>query len=711
MGLYTVLTNPTDFKFYGGGKFPNVNAVSSTVSFGQKLIGYNKPSGTFHAGAFLPKEQKPYITVPIPDLGVSFKDQNPTLITLPGWEDGLPGIKQLNNLSEKIRYNSNSWGQDFLNRGNLYGLTRSKDDIKRLTSYFLDGTKGLLFIAKQNLLSRVGVKTESPNNLSNALGFINGGVYLPTSTLAQAAVSGMGGHLLKQGIDPTGKLPLLKLSKYEDANNKKTKRNRLVKILGKFSNFPRSGEVKNKTIEKYRGGPGSVLGIGSTKIKYATDSEGKNKANSIVSRKSLTNKFNGNFLTWDNEDYQSVISNSYLYSITKEDFRSKLYSDFDKRKDNKNNKTFEFDYGKKKYLSLSPNYNPNAENTGNIEKRLNYRSGGSSGNRFNYEKGKRDNVKELMSSDLINMSSIYKSQFPNTDKRLKDTIDFRIGIFDNGSIEGDTSIVNIDKNWLHFRALLNKFSESYKSGWKSQEYMGRAEKFYRYNSFDRDISLDFNLVAFSKQELMPIYKKLNYLASHLAPYYSKKGYMSGNLVQLTVGNYLWEQTGFIESIGIDIDNETPWEVNVGLDGDVENGDINIKQVPHMIKVSIKFTPIHRFRPQIQELEDIGKNPTFKFDKDNIKYSNKKFISLQNNQGPERDGYNILPPLPKDTSNLSNSQVSTTNKNSLQSTGLENSNPIYGSFSDPNNTQYGSTTNQVQLQGAQDSLPGGKDYGN
>ena len=267
MGLYTVLTNPTDFKFYGGGKFPNVNAVSSTVSFGQKLIGYNKPSGTFHAGAFLPKEQKPYITVPIPDLGVSFKDQNPTLITLPGWEDGLPGIKQLNNLSEKIRYNSNSWGQDFLNRGNLYGLTRSKDDIKRLTSYFLDGTKGLLFIAKQNLLSRVGVKTESPNNLSNALGFINGGVYLPTSTLAQAAVSGMGGHLLKQGIDPTGKLPLLKLSKYEDANNKKTKRNRLVKILGKFSNFPRSGEVKNKTIEKYRGGPGSVLGIGSTKIK------------------------------------------------------------------------------------------------------------------------------------------------------------------------------------------------------------------------------------------------------------------------------------------------------------------------------------------------------------------------------------------------------------------------------------------------------------
>ena len=152
---------------------------------------------------------------------------------------------------------------------------------------------------------------------------------------------------------------------------------------------------------------------------------------------------------------------------------------------------------------------------------------------------------------------------------------------------------------------------------------------------------------------MPIYKKLNYLASHLAPYYSDVGYMSGNLVQLTVGNYLWEQPGFIDSISIDIDDETPWEVNVGLDGDIENGDINIKQVPHMIKVSISFTPIHRFRPQIQTLTNNDANslgvdadgvPIVGFDKDSTGFGPQRYISLQDNDN-FNSGYNPQSPLP------------------------------------------------------------------
>ena len=641
MGLLQILNGDQDIKFYGGGIFPGPNTVSSTVTFGQKLIGYKKPPGTYLSGAYLSKDQQPYITTPIPDLGVSFRDQNPALLTLPGWEDGLPGIEQLNNLSEKIRYQSNSWGQDFLNRGNLYGLVRSKDDIKRLTSYFLDGTKGLLFIAKQNLLSRVGVQTEAPRNAGNALGFFNDGVYLPTSTLAQAAVSNIGGHVLKQGIDPTGKLPGLKLSKYEDANNKKTKRNRLVKILDKHTK-----RFNKKIIEQYRGGPGSILGIGSTKINYATDSEGKNKINSLVSKKFLNEKF-GNFLTWDNQDFNEdrifgVISTKKLNIKNSEvlnDFRERLI------KPNKQIK-------KSTFLSLSPNYR-----NFNIEKRLHYRSGGEKGNILDYTKGKRDNQGALLSSDLINMSSIYKSSGASQDTELKDIIDFRIGIFDNKSI-GETP--EILKNWLHFRALLDKFSESYKASWKGQDYMGRAEKFYRYNSFDRDINLSFNLSAFSKQELMPIYKKLNYLASHLAPYYSKEGYMSGNLVQLTVGNYLWEQPGFIESLNIDIDDSTPWEINLGLDGKEENGEINVKQVPHRIKVSMKFTPIHRFRPQIQELNGGNLDPTNpQFNQDDNGFGPQRYIALQDKN--TNNGYNqqfaVSSPTPPTPATTNNNQIS------------------------------------------------------
>ena len=645
MGLLQILNGDQDIKFYGGGIFPNPNSVSSTVTFGQKLIGYKKPPGTYQSGAYLPKSDQPYITTPIPDLGVSFKDQNPSLITLPGWEDGLPGIEQLNNLSNKIRYNSNSWGQDFLNRGNLYGLVRSKDDIKRLTSYFLDGTKGLLFIAKQNLLSRVGVQTEAPRNAGNALGFFNDGVYLPTSTLAQSAISNIGGHVLKQGIDPTGKLPFLKLSKYEDANNKKTKSNHLVKILDKHTK-----RFNKRIIKQYRGGPGSKLGIGSTKIRYATDSEGKNKINSLVSKKFLNEKF-GNFLTWDNQDFNedrifSVISTKKLNIKN-----SEILDDFRKKLIEPNGNPIK----KSTFLSLSSNYR-----NFNIEKRLHYRSGGEKGNILDYTRGKRDNQGALLSSDLINMSSIYKSPTPDGSSKLKDIIDFRIGVFDNSSIrEGQNYI---DKSWLHFRALLDKFSEGYKASWKGQDYMGRAEKFYRYNSFDRDINLSFNLVAFSKQELMPIYKKLNYLASTLSPYYSPEGYMSGNLIQLTVGNYLWEQPGFIESLSIDIDDSTPWEINLGLDGKEENGEINVKQVPHRIKVSMKFTPIHRFRPQIQEIYGGNLDPTKpQFNQDDNGFGPQRYITLQDNKGDTNNGYNqqfeIYTPPPPTPATTNNNQIS------------------------------------------------------
>ena len=84
-------------------------------------------------------------------------------------------------------------GPDFTLRANT--LQHVGRDIKRM-SKFLFSTKGVQFIAKQNLLSRTGVKTQ-------ASGFVNDGVYLPTSTIAQAGVNPFGTHLLKQGLDPT----------------------------------------------------------------------------------------------------------------------------------------------------------------------------------------------------------------------------------------------------------------------------------------------------------------------------------------------------------------------------------------------------------------------------------------------------------------------------------------------------------------------------
>ena len=175
--------------------------------------------------------------------------------------------------------------------------------------------------------------------------------------------------------------------------------------------------------------------------------------------------------------------------------------------------------------------------------------------------------------------------------------------------------------------------------------MGRAESFYKYDSFKRDISIGFTVAAQSKQELLPIYKKLNYLASSMAPSYSANGFIRGNLSRITLGNWLWEQPGFISSVDLSIPEESPWEINLPLDGEL---DPDVKQVPHMVQVKLKFTPIHRFRPEITKLGDLSNADNFSGN--NILYQNptygpQRYIALEDKTGPKNTGYDIQPTSP------------------------------------------------------------------
>ena len=151
-------------------------------------------------------------------------------------------------------------------------------------------------------------------------------------------------------------------------------------------------------------------------------------------------------------------------------------------------------------------------------------------------------------------------------------------------------------------------NESYSSKWNSTEFVGRGEPLYRYGGgFNRSLNLAWTVVAQSKDELIPMYQKLNYLASTIAPDYSDNGYMRGNLITLTLGGWFFEQVGFIEGISYDVPSESPWEIAIpGADGtDTTTAGIktdkSVKEMPHMIKVTgFKFTPIQSFLPQIQK---------------------------------------------------------------------------------------------------------------
>jgi hypothetical protein len=118
--------------------------------------------------------------------------------------------------------------------------------------------------------------------------------------------------------------------------------------------------------------------------------------------------------------------------------------------------------------------------------------------------------------------------------------------------------------------------------------MGRAESFYKYKSFSRDISLGFTVVADSEKNLETMYRQLNTLAASIAPTYTAAGYMAGNLHRITVGNYIKGQYGAVTGFTYDITEESPWGIERG------------NQLPYYIKVTgFNLKVIHNFRPESQ----------------------------------------------------------------------------------------------------------------
>jgi hypothetical protein len=228
--------------------------------------------------------------------------------------------------------------------------------------------------------------------------------------------------------------------------------------------------------------------------------------------------------------------------------------------------------------------------TKNIERRVNLGNPGGSKTKINYDfsVGKYPWKDAL---DKITAMPIYQSEAVTDDPEKNDLVKFRIAIIDND----DPS----QKVFIHFRAFIDSFSDSYSAEWNSNKLLGRGENFYTYGGFTRKVSLSWTMAAQSKQELIPIYQKLNYLASTLTPDFSKTtGYMRGNLAQLTVGGYLFEQPGIIEGLTYTIEESSPWEIGIDRNGESDN---NVKELGHIIKVTgFSFTPIHEFIPRKQD---------------------------------------------------------------------------------------------------------------
>jgi hypothetical protein len=212
-------------------------------------------------------------------------------------------------------------------------------------------------------------------------------------------------------------------------------------------------------------------------------------------------------------------------------------------------------------------------------------------------------------ADGITIRSLYLSS--SVDTTLKDTVDFRIVKIDNSG-EGNNT-------YIHFRSYIEGLSDSYTADWGTTKYMGRGENFYFYNGFDRTISFNFKVPILSKYEQQSVYTKLNYLASLCAPDYSSKGginqgFMRGNLIKLTIGDYLVDVPGIFQGLTYTINDDAGWDIARNSEGKKLNGSAGLNDneadtagwvMPRLIEVSgFTFKPIHTFIPKTVNINSI-----------------------------------------------------------------------------------------------------------
>jgi len=651
-------------------------------------------------------------------------------------------------------------GPDFLVRGGLKMVTNAIDDVSRLFKMFIDTknlSAGIGFIVKQNILSRTSVKTPASFGIGYAGskdyyfedgagglvaaggGNINQGVYTPISTLAQAVGNGLGVHANLLGLDPFSPmggivegslfsdpsepgLSKLGLNTYEAATkkfNETSDGNKLVIFNNRANEV---GTTNDTNIYSYSGGPGAVLGIGKTNIRFADQRTGLANANGAAIKAGTYQvgaegrTWSGNLAELSRFDYTqfsrksatSVYSETYLKSIVRrasdraglfedplstgnaieigyngpyQNFNYKVnglidelveYEDDDGNKQYYTRSTFitnpqilyknksktynqpqlitkstlskttqagEYpqDFRKELYnvdnddllieknssvISLSPNYR-----TKNLDKRLNMGQPGKQGGSLrNSENPEQKNIwnyglpaNELQALDKITANPMYSHGIgADGGEAINDLVKFRIAAIDNNN---PGSAV-----YMHFRAFIDSMDDSYSATWNPIRYAGRGDNLYNYEGFNRTVNLSFTIAAQSKAELIPMYKKLNYLASTLAPSYNGAGFMRGNLVRLTIGGYLYEQPGFISSLTYTVPQESPWEIAINEEGE---SDTSVQELPHVIQVTgLSFTPIHTFLPSkpegagIEETTALANNPTT-----GSNAGNQRFIAL------------------------------------------------------------------------------------
>jgi hypothetical protein len=217
-----------------------------------------------------------------------------------------------------------------------------------------------------------------------------------------------------------------------------------------------------------------------------------------------------------------------------------------------------------------------------------------------------------------------------------------------------------------FRAIIGSISDSFNPSWQGFQLIGRGDQNFQYGGFTRDVSFDFTVYATDRDEVKPIWRKLNALAGYTAPEYTTDNIaLVAPWMRLTIGDLFNQQAVIVKSVTYTLHNaDTTWETNI-------EQDPQMMQTPHKVDVNMTVTPITDWLPQKggkfyslakrfdgkSGLPLPGNDNWLSDTRNNAELSQKQLAELAKAQRENKDEFNIVNDDKINISNLAEFDIS------------------------------------------------------
>jgi len=118
------------------------------------------------------------------------------------------------------------------------------------------------------------------------------------------------------------------------------------------------------------------------------------------------------------------------------------------------------------------------------------------------------------------------------------------------------------RNSYDFRAFIQNIGDSINPTWSAEQELGDTSPIYGVETVTREISITFIVAATTKEELKILWEKTDRLSQMMLPMGAKD--FTAQKTMVTIGNLIVNRRGWISGFSVDIDPETPWDIDAEL---------------------------------------------------------------------------------------------------------------------------------------------------